>query len=102
METISCHSNESTWATTIKIKIYVEANVMNTYEHLSKVPALSPLWLLIRRFLNIFFENLASESAIWTKFIWLVKDYSRNISVKCFSKYLQYHRNKCQFPLFPL
>ena len=31
METLSCHSNESTWATTIKNKIYVEANVMNNY-----------------------------------------------------------------------
>ena len=30
-----------------------------------------------------------SKSAIWTKFIWLVKDYSRNISVKLFSKHLQ-------------
>ena len=31
METLSCHSNESTWATTIKNLIYVEANVMNIY-----------------------------------------------------------------------
>ena len=31
METFSCHSNESTWATTIKNIIYVEANVMNIY-----------------------------------------------------------------------
>ena len=30
-ETISCYSNESTWATTIKNIIYVEANVMNMY-----------------------------------------------------------------------
>ena len=33
-----------------------------------------------------FFENLPfgnqSNSAIWTKFIWIVEDYSRNISVK--------------------
>ena len=29
METLSCHSNESTWATAIKNKIFVEANVMN-------------------------------------------------------------------------
>ena len=29
METLSCHSNESTWATTIKYIIYVEANVIN-------------------------------------------------------------------------
>ena len=31
METLSCHSNESTWAMTMKTKIYVEANVMNMY-----------------------------------------------------------------------
>ena len=31
METLSCHSNEHTCATTIKNIIYVEANVMNMY-----------------------------------------------------------------------
>ena len=31
MEILRCHSNESTWATTIKNVIYVEANVMNIY-----------------------------------------------------------------------
>ena len=31
METLSCHSNESTWAMTIKNTIYIEANVMNMY-----------------------------------------------------------------------
>ena len=31
METISCHINKSTWATTIKNISYVEANVMNMY-----------------------------------------------------------------------
>ena len=31
METLSCHSNESTWATIIKNTIYVEANVVNIY-----------------------------------------------------------------------
>ena len=31
METVSCHSNETTWATTIKNIIYVETNVMNKY-----------------------------------------------------------------------
>ena len=31
METLSCHSNERTWATTIKNIIHVEANVMNIY-----------------------------------------------------------------------
>ena len=41
METLKCHSNESTWATTIKNIIYVEANVLR------------------RRFLYILFQNLA-------------------------------------------
>ena len=31
METLSCLSNESTWVTTIKNIIYVEADVMNIY-----------------------------------------------------------------------
>ena len=31
METLSCHSNESTWTMTIKNIICVEANVMNMY-----------------------------------------------------------------------
>ena len=31
METFNCHSNESTWATTIKNITFVEANVMNFY-----------------------------------------------------------------------
>ena len=52
METLSCHSNESTWATTIKNTIYVEANVM--YVHVCNVSASSPLRLLRRRFFNIF------------------------------------------------
>ena len=31
METLSCHSNKSTWAMTIKNIIYVEADVINIY-----------------------------------------------------------------------
>ena len=31
METLSCQSNETTWATTINNTIYVETNVMNMY-----------------------------------------------------------------------
>ena len=29
METLSCHSNQSAWASAIKNNIFVEANVMN-------------------------------------------------------------------------
>ena len=103
METLS--SNETTWATTITNIIYVGANVMNIYAKFQLQP---PLRLLRRRFLNIFFENLSfygnqSKSAIWTKFIRLVEDYSRNISVKtsC-QKYLQLDSSKCQFSFFPI
>ena len=31
METLSCHSNKTTWATNIENIIYVETNVMNMY-----------------------------------------------------------------------
>ena len=31
MKILSCHSNETTWAATIKNTIYVEINVMNMY-----------------------------------------------------------------------
>ena len=58
METLSCHSNESTWATTIKNIIYLEANIMNMNIY-AKFQLHPSLWLLRRRFLNIFFENLA-------------------------------------------
>ena len=34
--------------------------------------------------------------------ICLVEDYSRNISVKLLSKYLQRDNNKCQFSFFPI
>ena len=39
---------------------------------------------------------------VWTKFIRLVEDCSRNISICHLSKFLQWNSNKCQFPLFPL
>ena len=86
METLSCHSNESTWATTIKKHNLCRGQC---HEHVCKVSASSPLRFLRRRFLNIFSKiyplcchGNQSNSAIWTKFIWMVEDYSRNISVK--------------------
>ena len=93
METLSRHSNESTWATTIKNTIYVEANVMNMYAKFSFIS----LTASEEKIFEYFFENypfsddaflLISNSAIWTKFIWIVEDYSRNIFEKK-SKYLQ-------------
>ena len=88
METLSCHSDERTQATAIKNILFVEANVMNisTKFQLHHLMASE----------EMIFANLAfgchgnqSNSAVWTKFIWLVQDYSRNISVKLLSKFLQ-------------
>ena len=69
----------------------------------------SPLWLLRRWFLNNFlkvyplcYHGNLSNSAIRTIFIWIVEDYSRNISVEKKSKYLQWDRKNCHFSLFPL
>ena len=42
------------------------------------------------------------NSEVWTKFIYLVEDYSRNIYVKLLSKYLQWDSNKGLLSLFPL
>ena len=58
METLSCHSNEMTWATAIKNIIFVEANYC--YEHFCKVSASSPSRLLRRWFLNIFCKFILS------------------------------------------
>ena len=59
------------------------------HEHVSKVSAPSPLRLLRRIFFIIFSKiyplcchGNQSNSAIWTKFIWIIEGYSRNISVK--------------------
>ena len=79
METLSCHSNETTWATTIKNTIYVEANVMNMYAKF-QYDAPYSFWG------EDFFENLPFMLP-WQpiKFSDLDKihmNYSRNISVK--------------------
>ena len=42
METLSCHSNESTWAMTIKNVVYVEANVMDIYAQFQLHPPYGP------------------------------------------------------------
>ena len=82
METLSCHSNQSAWATVIKNNSFVEANVMNMY---AKFQLHSPydFWG------EDFFENLPFmltwqpiKFSDLDKFIWIVEDYSRNISVK--------------------
>ena len=63
---------------------------MNIMQSFSFIPFMASVKKIFDFF---FFKNLAfgchgnqSKSAILTKFIWLVKDYSRNISVKLFFK----------------
>ena len=51
METLSCHSYESTWAMTIKNIIYVEAFVMNMY---AKFQLHSPYSFSVEDFLIFF------------------------------------------------
>ena len=53
METISCHSNQSSYLTGIKIITFVEGKMQ-----VCQFSALSSLQFLRRRILNIFFENL--------------------------------------------
>ena len=54
METLSCHSNENTWAMTIKNKIYVEANVINMYAKFQPHPPYGfwgeDFWIFFRKF----------------------------------------------------
>ena len=45
-------------------------------------------------------RRIFSNLNAWTEFIYLVEDYSRKISVKLLSKYLQWDRNKMAY--FPL
>ena len=105
VETLSCHSSESTWATAIKNLIFVEANVMNVSAKLQLHP---PYGFWGDDFLIFFFANLSFrlpwqpiKFSVWTKFICLVEDYSRNISVKLLSKYLQWDSNNGLLSLFP-
>ena len=55
METISCHSNQSSYPTGIKNITFVEGNVLFKY---AQFAASSSLRFLRRRILNFFFENL--------------------------------------------
>ena len=85
METISCHSNQSSYPTGIKNITFLEGNVLSKCQ----VSASSSLRFLRRRNL-IFFLKIyplcrpinQSNQAIWTKVIGNMEDYSINISVK--------------------
>ena len=56
METLSCHSNESTWAMTIKNIIYIEANVMNIYAKFQLHPSYGASE---KKIFEYFFKTLA-------------------------------------------
>ena len=56
METVSCHSNESTLSTTRKNIIYVAANVMNIIQSFSFIPLMASEKKI---FEYVFFKNLA-------------------------------------------
>ena len=70
METLSFHSNKSSYLTKIKYITVVEGNVLSNYAKCR----LHPLWFLRRRFLNIFTKidpfcrpDNQSNTLIWTK-----------------------------------
>ena len=62
MEILSCHSNESTWATTIKNIIYVEANVMNIYAKFSFIPLMASE----KKIFEYFFQKFSLSVAMAT------------------------------------
>ena len=104
MENLSCHSNHSAWATAIKNNIFVEAIVRNNSAKFQLYPPNS-FWgvyfLIYFRKFTLFVDMVTNQILrFWTKFVWIVEDYSRNISVKM-SKYLQWDSSKCQFSFFP-
>ena len=105
METSSCHSNESTWATAIKNIIFVEANVMNISAKFQFHPTYGSEEMIFEYFFCKFILSVAMETNQIQRFgqnSCLAEDYSRNISVKLLSKYLQWDSNKGLLSLFPL
>ena len=105
IETLSCHSNETTWATAIKNKLFVEANVMNISAKFQLHPPYG-FWgddflIFFLRIYPFSCHGNQSNSAIWTKFMFAVEDFSRNSSVKRLLKYLQWDSNKDLLSLFP-
>ena len=89
METLTCHSSQSAWATAITNNTFVEAIVRNNSAKFQLYPPNSwggvDFWIFFSKIYPLCCHGNQSNSAIWTKFIWIVEDYSRNISVK---KYL--------------
>ena len=93
--------------------IFVEAKVMNIFAKFRLHSLLTSEEMLFFFFLCVcvffFSRNYLfgchgnqSTSAVWTKFICLLEDHSRNSSKKLLSKYLQWDRNKGLLSLLPL
>ena len=87
METISCLSNQSSYPTGIKKHNFCRGQCPM---QVCQVSASSSLRFLRRRILIFFFSKIyplcrpvnQSNQAIWTKVVWNMEDYSKNISVK--------------------
>ena len=96
MENLSCHSNESTQATAMKNNNLT--NISAKFQlHSHYVFWGDDFVLEIWPFCC---HGNQSNIEVWTKIICLAEDYSRNISVKLLSKYLQWDSHNGQFSLF--
>ena len=101
--TLSCHSNETTWATATKDIIYVETNVINMYAKFQLHPHYDfwgeDFWIIFPKF--ILYVALATNQIQRfgqnSYFGLLKKHFCRKKS-----KYLQWDSKNCNVPLFPL
>ena len=75
--------------TAIKNTIFMEANLTDILQSFSFIPHMASEEMIL---LFVFF--LWGNSECWIKIICLAEDYSRDISVKLLSKYLQWDSNK--------
>ena len=97
VETLSSHSNKSTWATPIKNKLFVEANVMNISAQFQLHPLMASTEIIFEYFFSQIYpfscHGNQLSSAVWTKFVCLVKDYTMNIFVN------SCHNNQSSYPI---
>ena len=85
METLSCHSNQSAWATAIKtmfLERLLLEKILQSFSFIPRTALRSWIFNIFSKIYPLCCHGNQSNSAIWTKFIWIVDDYSRNISVK--------------------
>ena len=105
METLSCHSNQSAWATAIKKNI-VEAIVRNNFAKFELYPPNSfwgaDFWIFFLKFCDLVAMGTNQIKRLQKENVYFVEDHSRNISVNFLIKYLQWVSSKCQFSLFPI